>query len=325
MNDLQMVRGNVEGGFNLALGEPVLLQKHLAFPEFVSNGPYEYPTLDGNPALVEELLKLHPEAKYVVITNGAKQAILAAFYAFRETQGKRAVQHKAPYWPSYPTLAGMSGGMGLYTNRATASDISVITAPNNPDGRNVAPGASCDVWDAVYAHSLYGWDGVEPYYGVRIGSASKLLGLSGVRIGWAITNDRKMADIMRRYVEFTTSGVSQLSQDYLLMAIQTLNQHNPVTAFAAARQDMRANADVFLRLFEKDMDFIGGVPTTGLGMFAWVAPRDPTGFAEACAKARVAVVTGTACGTSDRWFRLNMCAGRRHTERALQAIRDNLQ
>jgi aspartate/methionine/tyrosine aminotransferase len=323
--DMQMARGAVEGGYNLAVGEPVLLQKHLRFPDFSTRGPFEYPTMEGDPHLVERLLALHPESKYVVITNGAKQALAAAFYAFRETTGKKTVQHAAPYWPSYPTIARMNG-LNFHTALAASGDeISVITAPNNPNGAQASQQASCGVWDAVYAHPLYGWNGVEPHYQVRIGSASKLLGLSGVRIGWAITNDKWLADAMRRYVEFTTSGVSTVSQHFLAWALDLMEQGNPVECFAAARRELLQNGDALKLHLGAHLDRIEGVPKDGTGMFAWVRPKDPQAFLNACQDAKVAVVTGLACGMDNDWVRLNMMAGVGHTEIALKAIAEKLE
>ncbi len=325
-HDMQMARGAVEGGYNLAVGEPVLLQKHLQFPDFRSYGPYEYPTMDGHPELIAELRTLFPESKHIVITNGAKQALAAAFYAFRETKRKDAVIHKAPYWPSYPTLARMNGlsfiagGPGAFTQ-----EVDVLTSPNNPDGSQCEQRVSCDVWDAVYAHSLYGWNGIEPYYKIRVGSASKLLGLSGVRIGWAITDDRHYADSMRRYVELTTSGVSSLAQEYLTWALKHVNKHNPVECFAAARRETLQNGHSFKQLLGKHMERIKGVPADGAGMFAWVRPKDPEAFLNACQEAKVAVVTGIACGVDNDWVRLNMMAGVRHTWAALCAIEEKLR
>lgn len=325
-HDMQMARGHVEGGYNLAVGEPVLLQKHLQFPDFRSYGPFEYPTMDGDPQLIEHLRALHPESKYFVVANGAKQALTAAFWALKETSHKDSVRHTAPYWPSYPTLARMVGlNFCSAGGSAFSQEIDVITSPNNPDGSQCVKGQACDVWDAVYAHSLYGWNGVEPYARVRVYSASKLLGLSGVRIGWAVTNDKWLADAMRRYVEFTTSGVSALSQQYLSWALGHMERFNPVECFAAARREMLQNGHALKQLLGSHLKEVKGVPATGTGMFAYVRPADPIAFRVACEEAKVAVVTGVACGMSEDWYRLNMMAGVRHTWAALCAIKEKIK
>jgi aspartate/methionine/tyrosine aminotransferase len=321
---MMMARGAVEGGYNIAVGEPVLIQKYVKFPHFnAPRGPFEYPTMDGDPGLIRALKELHPGFEHVVISNGGKQALAAAFYAYREARGKTHVEHAAPYWPSYPTLARFAGMTFGSFGESYEDSIKVITSPNNPDGGFGQPGASCDVWDAVYAHWVYGWTGVEPICGVRIGSASKLLGLSGVRIGWALTNDADLAAMMRRYVEFTTSGVSILAQRYVRDALDT-NSDDLIEGYAYARRDMLSNGNSLKHLLGKHLAEIKGVPADHTGMFAWVLPKSPDAFLAACEAGKVAVVTGAACGRPG-WVRLNMCGGMSHTKKALSIIAENLQ
>ena len=77
MNDLAIVREQ-NGGYNLALGEPFFLIDTLAWTHNLQvNGPYYYPLFSGNKDLLEELKLLHPD-KFIVVANGAKQAIAAA-------------------------------------------------------------------------------------------------------------------------------------------------------------------------------------------------------------------------------------------------------
>jgi aspartate/methionine/tyrosine aminotransferase len=322
---MQMARGAVEGGYNLGVGEPIIIQKHVKFPHFnAPRGPFEYPTMDGRPDLVWELKDLHPGVEHVVIANGGKQALAAAFYAYKEARGKTHVEHAAPYWPSYPTLARFAGMTFGSFGESYEDSIKVITSPNNPDGGFGQPGASCDVWDAVYASKTYGWMGIEPTYGVRIGSASKLMGLSGVRIGWALTNDADLAAMMRRYVEFTTSGVSVLAQEYVCDALAHMSTAQLSEGFARARRDMLSNGNSLKHLLGSHLAEIKGVPADGTGMFAWVLPKSPDAFLAACEAGKVAVVTGAACGRPG-WVRLNMCAGMSHTKKALSIIAENLQ
>jgi aspartate/methionine/tyrosine aminotransferase len=326
MNDLQLVRGNVEGGYNLAIGEPALLQKWLDFPKFDHVGPLSYPTLDGNQGLLDELRLLYPNPnRHIVIANGAKQALLAAFYAFQKVTGKTNVFHSAPYWPSYPTLAEMSG-MTFNQNIHDNVTLEVATAPNNPDGGEY--GGVFDIWDAAYAHWFYGWDGNHIKSRVQVYSASKLLGLSGARVGWLVTEDGNLADRARRYVEFTTSGVSTLSQSYVAYCLNRVRNDNMASwAFGEARKDMIHNGHNFMRVLGYFVEHVRGVPTDGKGMFAWFKVKNSCidSFENALKKAKVTIVSGNACGGSDGHYRMNMCQEMDYTLKALNAIEEHMQ
>ena len=330
MHDLQMARGSIEGGYNLAVGEPALLQKHLNFPPFNAVGPYTYPVLGGEKGLLRELERLYPD-KHIVVTNGAKQALLAAFAAFVKVERKSSVYHAAPYWPSYPTLTKLTQGMdfGFFSELEMLPNrlhkLVCVTSPNNPDGAQSR--ALCDVWDAVYANWVYGWGGVEPKYRVRVGGAAKLLGLSGVRVGWLITEEDALADAARLYVEQTTSGVSMLAQHYVAWALHRMAGKDPTPALLRAREEMLENGYEFNAVLGRYCAQVRGVPHSGTGMFAYfhVASSYQEGFANALKLAKVALVTGEACGASEPgWYRMNMMAPRKELHEALRRLRSYL-
>lgn len=327
--DLQMARGNVEGGFNLAVGEPEFLQERLYFgPLMDMSSSWPYPTIDGHKYLLEELRKLHPTSKYIVITNGAKQALLAAFYAYKTVDKVKAVYHEAPYWPSYPTLAKISG-LEFHTNNESQKtdfyNVSCITSPNNPNGK-LDP-SWCHIWDAVYAGSnLYGFDGLKPNYEGAVYSAAKLLGLSGLRVGWLVTNNAELAKHASNYVEFTTSGVALPTQSYVAGALHYLNsdQDGMKKIFESARQDLLTNGDIFKTYLSNHTDDVHGVPNEGTGMFAWFKVNDVYRFNEALNKAKIRLVTGPACGGDENYFRMSMGLTPDKTEAALKALKAHL-
>lgn len=329
--DMQMARGEIEGGYNLAVGEPVLIQQHVRFPPFVVKPPFPYPTLDGHPALITELRKRHNE-RYIVVTNGAKQALAAAFYAYKKNADRSAVAHPAPYWPSYPTLARQ---VGMYFRGGRGYDdyVNCVTHPNNPDGAEHKFGEIYDVWDAVYAHSVYGWDYTVPEHQCSVWSASKLLGLSGVRVGWLATEEKWLADAAREHVELTTSGVSVPAQQIVADALLALNVEPAYykEAYRQARRAMLKNGKLFREIMGEYCVEIEGVPRNGKGMFAWFQTAPATNFAEALRRAKVAAVSGDACGMDkdsrfncSGWWRMNMCHDNNYTEAALLAVRGAL-
>lgn len=319
-----MVRGSVDGGYNLAIGEPVLIQKYLPFPGFKFKGALPYPTLEGIPELVSELLDLYPGYE-VVVTNGGKQALLAAFYAMRIYKPGMSIAHLQPYWPSYPTLGHIGAGGFVDPNNTITNHpisdhhITCVTSPNNPDGWiHTQP---CDIWDAVYAHWIYGWKGEEPPHKIRIGSAAKLLGLSGVRVGWLLTKDKHLAEMARHYIEFTTSGVNLLSQHYVANALKLMRQKNPMLELEKIRSGILKNADEFNHLIKPMCHWVDGVPRNEQGMFAWFCVEEEHRFMCALGTAKVALVTGKACGcTVPGTFRMNMAQDEDYTLAALRAI-----
>lgn len=329
MHDMQMARGEVEGGFNLAVGEPVLLQEHLKFPDFVHSGPVQYPPIVGHKKLIAEL-RLRYNHKHIVVANGAKQALLAAFYAFKNVHDATNVLHASPYWPSYPTLAKLSALKfgNPSEDLLRPARIYCETVPNNPDGRiPVSPWHDIDVWDACYAHWVYGWNQVSVKARITVAGSAKLLGTAGARVGWLLTDDDGLAEEAAKYIEFTTSGVSLLSQAYVA---ECLNYQRTVddmqSSYGCVRKQMIYNGELCKAMLGK-VGSIHGFPEHGGGMFAWIEipANDRARFAQALIKAKVTVVNGKACGNdTDGFYRLNMCHLSDYTFEALTAIKENL-
>jgi len=322
--DLQMARGNVEGGFNLAVGEPEFLQNKLWFgPLMDYSRSWPYPTIDGSEALINELQLMYPNM-HIVVTNGAKQALLAAMYAYKKTYSYLThLYHEAPHWPSYPTLAEFSGLEFTKIRNDTLSDIWCLTAPNNPDGSPSTNGF-CDIWDAVYASMVYGWNGLIPDNAISVYSAAKLLGLSGLRLGWLVTDKEIFAEHASNYVEFTTSGVALPSQKYVAEALFIMREQPPTWQLEHARKDLLTNGDIFNRYLGDVIEEVHGIPNEGVGMFAWFKVKDPYFFNEALDKAKIKVVSGPACGGSENHFRMSMGLTPDKTEIALKTLRDKI-
>jgi aspartate/methionine/tyrosine aminotransferase len=315
--DMQLVRDHVPGGHNLAVGEPFFLQEVYGSQYPLWAQPrIQYPLLGGETELVQRLETRYSGQK-VVVTNGAKQAILAAMYALQRTKtlplngDYRRVLHSKPYWPTYPTMAELSHltfktesvpGLSRY--------LKVITSPNNPDGSLGDDRASThwDIWDAAYASKVYGWDCIVPWHKISVWSAAKLYGPSGYRIGWLATPDPVLAQRAAEYVERTTSGVCNLAQAHLNVLLKNLEGLSPeedARLQGKARSMLLDTSEAFMGL-SKHFATIKGFPDTRQGMFAWVQAKDPERFKQLLARAKVKVVGGTACGGGEDWFRVSL-------------------
>jgi aspartate/methionine/tyrosine aminotransferase len=313
-HDLQMAKNSDPGTINLAVGEPYFLQYHLynrsIFTEELGAGlrlaETAYPPFGGNPKLID-LIKTHlaPGYKHIIITNGARQGILAALYAAREVLEFKAVYHEAPYWPSYPMLAKQ---IGLEFNSKTTPHASAmcITTPNNPDGSQTFDSTSMYyLWDAAYAHSVYGYRGNVPRHNVAVFSCAKTLGLSGLRIGFVATNDDELAKSMTYYVEIATSGVSIASQLILIRLLEAQHgySHETDRLYNSARQCLLNNAESFEKLIAP---FCTKVSDLRSGMFAWFQPADLERFNMATVESKIKLVTGVACGGAPEQFRMSL-------------------
>jgi aspartate aminotransferase len=161
-----------------------------------------------------------PNADRIIITPGARQAIVLALYVLPAE--RREVLLPTPYWASYPTLIRLAGGVPvpvpgtagslptpaeLAAHCSAATGCVVINSPRNPDGA-VVPAAQLReitewaadrgvrvLFDQVYrgvplapdpAPTILPVDGELPAHCVLVDGLSKSHALAGLRLGWAI-------------------------------------------------------------------------------------------------------------------------------------------
>lgn len=340
-HDLQLARADT-GARNLAIGEPWFLHDELIWAHGQpSDGDYSYPRTMGQPELLQELRLLYAGTpfggpdKHMVVANGAKQALSAAIYALHK-EGANTFWHKIPYWPSFPTLVKLQG---LDWGQPARRYRTIETWPNNPSGETPVntgtekvryPASSCDIWDAAYAHPVYGWSGEAPDHKIMVAGAAKMLGLSGLRVGWLVTSDKAVAEAASYYVEVATSGVSVTAQRQVAAALHFARSHPEMAeySYAQAREQLLANAGTFNRILSHRIaaGTLAGVPYDGTGMFAWFKASEPVKFKTALDAAGVRFVSGEAFGmVEDGWYRVSM--GHRHdyTVETLTALEEKLK
>lgn len=184
----------------------------------------------------------------VIVSAGAKQSIYNILYSILNPNDEVLIL--APYWVSYPEMVKMCYGVpvtvtpedgGFYPRmqdiqRATTSATKaiIVNSPNNPSG--VVFGASfiaelveyCErkgiymIADDIY-HKL-AFDGIQAPPALKytnkdiestkiivVNGVSKLYGMTGFRIGWAITN-RQMVEVMTNVQSQITSCTSPFLQ-----------------------------------------------------------------------------------------------------------------
>ena len=215
---------------DVSVGEPHIVREHLmdVFDIGVYDLPkkdhmYEYPPPNGYKPLVQLLEEKHK--KPVIITNGAKQALGACFYALHK-MGKNKYTMRTPYWALIPPLATIHG-LEFVTD--CPYDSYLMLAPNNPDGY-LDSLDYCEefaetlheqdiplIHDAAYYTPIYTPDShpLKAFGDVQIYSISKMFGLSGLRIGYVVCPNQEFYKLILEYMEAMTVGASIVSQIFL--------------------------------------------------------------------------------------------------------------
>lgn len=226
---------------DVSVGEPYLVRnalgKHIDLKTLRLDVPTEeycYQNPSGYNSLVKLLSNYYGAP--TVITNGAKQALAASFYALNQ-MGFNDCGMKLPYWALIPPLSKQYGIKSLFHN--PLDDYSrpyLLLSPNNPDGSfeafndvNVAADKFAQnnmpfIHDAAYYTYSYvnRANDLLPFGSAQIYSASKMLGLSSVRVGWITSKDEEFLSHVKYYMETTTVGSSVLSQKLIYNILSTL-------------------------------------------------------------------------------------------------------
>jgi len=230
MNDLLIVKPNILSDvIDTSIGEPHIVREcllkifDLTYTLPKEKGMWEYPNPKGHPELIKIL-----EDKYnapIVITNGAMQGLHAVFHALK-SMGKVSISWAKPWFHCLPKIAEMNG---LQWSEGENGDAILLVAPRNPDGFMPSPEEvkklfeNCKeqgrylIHDSVYYSHTYLPETypLKPVGDVQIFSASKLLGLSGLRVGWIICHNKDFYHPIVEYMEAMTVGASMLSQIFL--------------------------------------------------------------------------------------------------------------
>ena len=184
----------------------------------------------------------------VIVSAGAKQSLYNILYSILNPQDEVIIL--APHWVSYPEMVKMCYGIPVVvtpedgTFHPRLADIEqavssytkaiIVNSPNNPSGCIFSDEfigqivELCErkkiylILDDIY-HKLY-FDGKRPAPGYRftnkdiestmlivVNGISKLYGMTGFRIGWALAN-RKLVEVMTNVQAQTTSCTSIVLQ-----------------------------------------------------------------------------------------------------------------
>ena len=294
----------------------------------------------------------------IIVSSGAKQALFN-FLLAAVNEGDE-VLFPAPYWVSYPEMVKLAGGKPVIVRPAQGrllvsfEELSaavtdktkaiLLNSPNNPSGqifeadfiKQVVQLAEQKriflVMDDIY-HQLV-FDGKtcpNPYaysqnadHLVIVNGVSKLYGLTGLRIGWAVSQNSSLISAMGRMQAQSTSCNSDLSEAAAAAAL-TGSQH----CVEELRSLLQHNRDVLIAELEQIPHVCVQKPQGTFYSFADFSHYNPDSQALAqylLEKALVAVVPGQAFGM-DGHLRISFCAsedsiveGVRRIKRALENL-----
>jgi len=305
---------------NFAIGEPFFLHRYIKIPSNIVPSR-TYPPNGGNKALLEQLVEIYP-GYHIVVTNGARQALGAVMYEVRQNKNGARMYAPVPHWGGFRSTA-VRAGISLHSLRRCPDVIPtgpnvypLITYPNNPSGLTCMgfdqiPEDNRMIWDGAYALGAYG-----DYWGLSkmhldqawcsIFSASKLFGISGLRVGWAVTKDLNLYKRLRRTVEAQTCGVSTYAQD----VVASLLRSYPVSFQEKNRTFREANES--LRIYARYCKSAIGHMCEEFsvsGMFAWfkIYPELQLKFKDKLVRHRIKLAPGTDFGVEEEgWWRMSL-------------------
>ena len=240
----------------------------------------------------EENYNRIPDPDNIIVSSGAKQSIFNVLYTLLNPQDEVIIL--APYWVSYPEMVKMVQGIpvivtpedgGLHPRMkdilqavGSATKAIIVNSPNNPSGLVFSDEflkelvEFCEkksiylIVDDIYHKLVFDERRPVPCYDftekeiddskiIVINGISKLYGMTGFRIGWAIAPE-KLVRIMTNVQSQTTSCASvilQAAAEGALTGIQSIVE--------SLRLTIENNRNVIM----KELEAFNGVKVTKPG------------------------------------------------------------
>lgn len=200
----------------------------------------------------ENGLKYDPSE--ILVSNGAKQSLFNVFQALINDGDEVIIP--SPYWVTYPELVAYSGGKNVFieTDETTGFKITasmlrsaitpktkavVLTTPSNPTGSvytkaelealaEVLKGS--DIWvisDEMYEKLIYSGSFVSSgaisedmlERSITINGLSKSVAMTGWRMGYLASKDKKLVKMMDNLQSQCTSNINSITQMAAISAL----------------------------------------------------------------------------------------------------------
>jgi len=251
------------------------------------------------------------QGKHIIVGNGVTHILMAAMYAYYKKYGNDSVIVKKPYYFRFPDFVKISK-LKLVDDDSdkTLKPIELITTPNNPDNelRVSRSSSKQKIYDLSYQWPQYLENVVLNDTDIMTFSLSKSTGHAATRIGWGLVSNPEIAAIMEDYVENTTVGTSNESQERarLILGIQSelIENKSGLDCFSYGAKELKKRWDKLSDL-KKDLTF-EIVNKKNNGMFIWCKIKDGSnGFDHMMKNFNVKVKKGETAGMGSEYFRLS--------------------
>lgn len=333
-NTLKKPLGN-QSLIDLGVGNPVFMQEYWnlvakAYPNGLGQSSlkvdefmdYDYGQSNQNiKRLIKELHNEEQNAKTdgyeVVLGNGAAQVVAAASYAAAKMGAMYAFLPK-PYWGRMKTLIQMGGNVAGVSEFLVSASLldelqgpssEVLVYPNNPDMSLVHNTAMADhsIFDLCYNWKHYVSNVKCMAKDVMIFGLAKATGHAGTRLGWALVKNKVFAQHMVKFIELTTSGVSQEAQnrtETILNTIKQLRRVEFLSPFDYGKAEMSQRWARFNRVADSHITEFEIVNSEG--MFAWCRHANQESAKIMADQYGLYVLGGEPFGSTSDYFRINM-------------------
>ncbi len=273
----------------------------------------DYPEPGGAPELRTAIARLYPglSPENIVVTNGASEALAAAALAF--VQPGTTVSLCQGAYPSFSRLASRFGARIVGDSRHAT--VALVNNPSVPDGRlhdlsqlacELDAAATRLICDEVYLDLRPG-AAILPVArlsktAVSIGDVSKPLGLGGLRIGWAASQDDAAIESLKRSVQVLSGGPSTVAME---MATTAVSQYGD--RFEALQRAAMTNAPAVFAVLDS-AGWSYSKPDAGWTFSA--RPPHPLqhSFTQRAADAGLFLASTSAFGMNDGSFRISLFA-----------------
>jgi len=309
---------------NLKFGDPVLIRSFIRnYPRVVESRMGYTP--DDMAKYLRKWIRDYCAShfsityKHIILTHGATGALDIIFHKLNPD--KKIITH-ALHFDWYDKLAAKHGHDIALTKSFSSllpdlhnKSVYLLDSPCNPWG-NVTADHSLDssavLWDSVYASPVYLNSGVFPIpkHEIIIGSFSKMLGLSGLRLGWIGTNNDLLAASYSEIIETTYCGLSAASMSVLKYTLS-------VTDIGRFEQIAKNTLNTVREDFDKLRNIFSlNVPVNGM-FYMGVLDKHNKKILE---RAGVIGLERHDKLTNNYYIRLNMCADLADMRAAVKSI-----
>lgn len=234
------------------------------------------------------------DGKYIVVGNGATQILSGLMHVLTNYN---KIYAQAPYFSRFPTIANIN--FMSWDKVGHKNSLQILTYPNNPDG-STEINLKCDkiIYDLTYNWSTYGKT-INFDEDICVFSLSKATGHASARIGWAVVEDKQLAEDLTNYIEHTSNGISFYSQEIACFLLEDcIKYEDNVFLYGKKELNYRWNVINSLNL---PFDVLNSS-----GMFLWCKGKCPP---------QLIGMPGYKFGASDEYFRLNLGSAHKNIEK----------